>query len=142
MSTYYPDRWEVVSVVSESDTYYRVLSSGYGGFGGSNSWKLSSGISSIVDLGFYYEFLCESGSTYVCHKESVGTSMYTLNVFTSMQLEASERGIALSLVDSISDTGLPIEVKPPPEVPIPEVPIPEDPLITTTTVQDPSSCDF
>lgn len=122
MSTYHPDRWEVVSVINGPETYYRVLGSWYGGFGGSNSWKLSSGVNAIVDRGFYYEFICESGSTYVCHKESRGTSMFTLSVFTNIQLEAAERGVAVSLVSAISDTGLPVEVKPPPEEPSTEAP--------------------
>lgn len=69
MSEYHPDSWVIVEINSaEHEVIHKVLAGWYGGFAGSNSWKLSSGIVSIAESGELVTMPQSSGSTYVCHK--------------------------------------------------------------------------
>lgn len=84
---YVPDVWVIVKIsATGEDTVYKILAGWYGGFAGSNSWKLSSGITSVeVDPDFpeqtnYHQ---SSGSTYICHKGSYGFSSMTSGMFSN-----------------------------------------------------------
>lgn len=81
-NSYHPDKW-VVLVFSQADgvTYRKVFASWYGGFAGSDSWKLSSVIEHVEDIGDTLEFHCCSGSTYYCNKKSYGMSAYSTSVY-------------------------------------------------------------
>jgi hypothetical protein len=81
MSTYTPDKWVIMKTDVGGTLHYRVLASWYGGYLSSDSWKMSSGIVSMVETDTAYEFSNESGSLYRCFKNSIGTSMYTYSVF-------------------------------------------------------------
>lgn len=50
--------------------HYRVLASWYGGYTTSDSWRMSSGITSILETENDYEITNESGSVYYCEKLS------------------------------------------------------------------------
>ena len=97
MSTYHPDKWVMLKITSkEHGVCYKVLASWYGGFGGSNSWKLSSGTKSanIADIGEggWVDFPQESNSTYTCFLDSYGTSAYTHMVLQSWLTGLAEAG--------------------------------------------------
>ena len=63
MSDYSPDRWQVVSLVNEEgERIDKVFGSWYGGYAGSDSWKLSSGITKVVEHDKHYEVHNVSGS--------------------------------------------------------------------------------
>jgi hypothetical protein len=85
MTVYNPDRWVIVELkYNDSDEVNRkVLASWYGGYLGSDRWKLSSGITEIVDKDSYYEIHNHSGSIYNCGKQSQGMSGYTAGVYNS-----------------------------------------------------------
>ena len=74
----------------------------YGGYGGSDSWRFSSGITEVVEHNKHYEVHNDSGSVYICHKGSKGMSAYTGVVFTNLkkQLEAKKLG-KLKIVNRI-----------------------------------------
>jgi hypothetical protein len=75
MSIHNPDRWVVVEcTVIDGETTRKVLAGWYGGYGGSDCWKLSSGITEIKEDENYYEFTNVSGSVYKCLKTSYGMS--------------------------------------------------------------------
>lgn len=96
--TYRPDRWVMLKIESkEYGVVYKVLASWYGGFGGSDSWKLSSGNTDVKVLDLGYEFLQTSGSTYACHKDSYGMSGYTSSIFNSW-LTSAQDGVTISVV--------------------------------------------
>jgi hypothetical protein len=80
---YFPDKWVVIRASDGETTYDKVFASWYGGFAGSDSWKLSSAIVSMVDEGNITTFHNESGSEYVCHKNSYGTSFYSHGILES-----------------------------------------------------------
>jgi hypothetical protein len=70
MSHYVPDAWVIVKVSSpRNPTFYRVFAGWYGGFVGSDSWKLNSGITEIEDMGKYYNIFGQTGSCYQCYKD-------------------------------------------------------------------------
>lgn len=80
MREYCPDRWVLLKVTHpEFGASYKILASWYGGFGGSNSWKLSSGTVKVdKDPEFnQYHLLQHTGSTYIVSPENYGTSGYT-----------------------------------------------------------------
>jgi hypothetical protein len=71
MSFYTPDAWHILKIdgyKSEDGPIYKVLAGWYGGYAGSDSWKLNSGITKITDCGDYYDIDGYSGSTYRCYK--------------------------------------------------------------------------
>lgn len=70
-SVYTPDVWEIVKITNPKGvSHYRILAGWFGGFTGSNSWKLSSGILSASLDEIAYSFPQHSGSTYVCFESS------------------------------------------------------------------------
>jgi hypothetical protein len=88
MSTYTPDKWVMLKITSEEfGTIYKVLASWFGGFGGSNSWKLSSETTGALydPKSGYTHFPQYSGSEYVCGKYNYGTSMHTQSILVGWQ---------------------------------------------------------
>ena len=78
MTEYFPDRWVVVEIATPDSTIQKVLASWYdNGFTGSDSWRVSSGITETIENEDHYLFHNESGSIYKCFKESQGMSAYT-----------------------------------------------------------------
>ena len=100
MSTYSPDRWILVEITSkEHATIQKILAGWYGGFAGSNSWKLSSGNVTFIDKGDYYESLQESGSTYKLYKASEGFTGLTAGMFKHWGLLLEEEGCSLNRIE-------------------------------------------
>jgi len=72
MSDYTPDRWVVVKITTDKETLYKVFACWYGGYAGSDSWQMNSGIKSVGEDESYFMFNGYSGSVYRCHKMSYG----------------------------------------------------------------------
>jgi hypothetical protein len=102
--TYTPDLWSIVEIRDEKETYRRVLASWYGGFAGSDSWKISSAINEVVELPNAYEFHNESGSIYIAYKNSYGASSLALSVFHGMQQESGNMNMKLELLKEYTAT--------------------------------------
>lgn len=85
MSEYTPDRWVVLEITSEKlGTIRKVFAGWYGGWAGSDSWKLNSGITNIrMDDEGWYEFEGYSGSTYSCHINGHGMSGYMAQILAN-----------------------------------------------------------
>lgn len=79
MSYYNPDAWMLIKINGD-DPHYRVFGSWYGGYLGSDSWRMNSGITSMLEEDDNYLFIGSSGSTYACHKDAYGASSYTLGI--------------------------------------------------------------
>ena len=89
----YPDKWIVFKITNKySISIYKVFASWYGGYLGSDRWKLSSGITEIVDRDTHYEIHNHSGSIYMCGKHSQGMSGYTASVFNSFVKDLEGKG--------------------------------------------------
>ena len=80
MSEYTPDCWVVIEVDYEGVKTQKILSSWYGGYTGSDSWRLSSGITGVEELEDSFVFKNESGSVYTCYKRRYGMSSYTARI--------------------------------------------------------------
>lgn len=76
MSEYRPDKWVVIKITGPKAKLYKVFACWYGGFGGSDAWKLNSGITRATFADDRYYFDGHSGSVYICHKDTYGTHNY------------------------------------------------------------------
>lgn len=81
---YNPDKWSIIKVKTESETFYKVFATWSGGYLDGDSWRMNSGIEEVTKDGEYYEFAGASGSVYRCHEEMYGTNMYGAGVMKSM----------------------------------------------------------
>jgi hypothetical protein len=94
MSTYTPDTWVVLEFdAPELETPTRKVFAGwYGGFAGSDSWRLNSGIVSVRRSGDWFEFDGYSGSTYHCGPGNYGMSGLMHGVLDNWLKQADQRG--------------------------------------------------
>ena len=85
MSDYNPDKWMVVKITGkDTPPVHKVFACWYGGYLGSDSWKLNSGITRAYEDGMCFMFDGSSGSTYACHKAHYGTNMYGQGVLNNL----------------------------------------------------------
>ena len=93
MSEYRPDKWVVVKISSETTpTIYKVFACWYGGYAGSDSWKLNSGITKVTLEGNVFAFEGSSGSVYECHKNIYGTNFYGGSVLSNLIEQVEKSG--------------------------------------------------
>lgn len=104
MTTYTPDRWVLLEITNQEtgDSVQKVFAGWYGGYAGSDTWKLSSGVVATEDRDDYIEFLNSSGSVYKCYKNSLGMSGYMGSVYSSWIKEAEKTGAATFAVLNVS----------------------------------------
>ena len=96
MSEYVPDKWVVVRITTKGgEVVDKVLAGWYGGFAGSDHWKLNSGIKSVAEHSDRFEFRGYSGSLYVCYKHCYGLSFLTASMLKSW----TDRGIDMDLLE-------------------------------------------
>lgn len=109
MNVHTPDRWVIIRATSkEHPKIDKVLGSWYGGYGGSDAWRLSSGIVKIEECkpnDPYPHYLVHnhSGSTYMCYKKSVGMSVYTAGVAGNLFTQMEETGMGMMRVIPIEE---------------------------------------
>lgn len=98
---YAPDRWEIVDVNKDLK---KVFACWYGGYGGSDTWQMSSGVTKVEDLGDAYLVTNHSGSVYLCYKNSRGMSAYGSSVFNSYKKKLEAIGHTFEIVEiSVTD---------------------------------------
>lgn len=91
MTDYTPDKWVVIKLTNKHNAmHYRVFACWYGGFAGSDSWQMNSGITKVNSVDDIYEFSGSSGSLYRCRKNIYGTSGYGHGVLTNLINSAKE----------------------------------------------------
>lgn len=97
--TYIPHKWVVVEIkTNDGEVNRKVMASWYGGYLGSDSWKLSSGITETVEHEDHYEFINHSGSVYKCGKVSFGLSGYAYGVLESLRRDINGHG-SIEVID-------------------------------------------
>jgi len=100
MSDYNPDRWMVVKIIgNDLPPVYKVFACWYGGYLGSDSWQLNSGITKVTETNEYFFFDGSSGSTYSCRKGCYGANGYGYSVLSNMIEKASKNGITIQMLD-------------------------------------------
>ena len=103
MSEYTPDRWCVIRIPSPKETIYKVFASWSGGYAGSDSWKLNSGITQAVSVDGAWEFEGSSGSVYKCRVGGYGTNNYGHGVLDSMIRDAKSAGMDIEILSEDTD---------------------------------------
>ena len=72
MSVYTPDRWKVIHITNNGESYFKVFATWGGGYTYGSSWKLSSGGNEFTKKGDMFEAPQISGSLYELHKDAEG----------------------------------------------------------------------
>jgi hypothetical protein len=100
MSEYCPDKWLVVKIEGkEFPLTYKVFGCWYGGYMGSNSWKLNSGIKAVTEgEDDYWLFEGFSGSVYKCFKGRYGMHMYGNGVLNDIINKSEEVGVGVEVM--------------------------------------------
>ena len=94
----YTERWVVVRLTNlGEEPFEKVLAGWYGGYLGSDEWRFSSLVETVVDNGDHYEFHNLSGSTYVCYKSAYGMSMLMYSTFEYYKKAIEELGGTLEV---------------------------------------------
>jgi hypothetical protein len=99
MSENNPDKWMIVKIVNDkNESHYRVFASWYGGYLGSDSWQMNSGISKVTEDDNYYFFEGVSGSLYTCRKGGYGASGYGYNVLSGLVEKGAKDGLLIAVL--------------------------------------------
>lgn len=97
--SYSPDKWRVIEISLNGETFRKILSSWYGGFAGTDSWRMSSAIAEVVDNGDSFIVKTTSGSEYICNKGWEGESLLAFARFQEFQALVEARGGTVTFVD-------------------------------------------
>jgi hypothetical protein len=103
MSDYSPDRWVVVKIVTSKERLYKVFATWSGGWVGSDSWKMNSGITRASLVDDRWEFDGYSGSVYSCHREAYGTNGYGGNVLQNFIDQMPTQGATMEIMPGDTD---------------------------------------
>jgi hypothetical protein len=103
MSEYAPDKWVIIKITTPTQTLYKVFASWYGGYAGSDSWKMNSGITHATLVNDSWEFSGYSGSVYSCHKDGYGTNGYTGSVLQRFINTAPDQNAQIEIMPESTD---------------------------------------
>jgi hypothetical protein len=101
MRTYTPDRWVLLKITkADGEIHYRVFGCWFGGYLGSDSWKLNSGVVSYRSEGSDHIFIGETGSCYICDKESYGTHLFGESILMGFIEHAKNDGAEMLVLEA------------------------------------------
>lgn len=98
--TYEPDRWVIIKIDHNDETFYRVFATWSGSYLHGQSWRMGTKIKSVTQEGDYLLFHNESGSVYMCHTEAYGSCGYGASVLSNMIGVAEEHTITVLQEDT------------------------------------------
>ena len=99
MSEYTPDKWLIVKITnSMNESHYRIFACWYGGYLGSDSWQMNSGITKVTEAADYYFFEGTSGSVYSCRKGCYGANNYGSNVLSGLIEKGAKEGLLMAVL--------------------------------------------
>lgn len=100
MSKYIPDAWVLVEINSkEYGKIRKILAGWYGGYCGSDEWKLSSGnLAEYTENGFIV-FPQESGSFYYCHPDCQRMTGLMGSIFNRFVTQFKEVGASIEIIE-------------------------------------------
>lgn len=96
-----PDRWVVIKITNDTETIYKVLAGWSGGYLGSDSWRLNSGIVGVEYTDTSYIFYGHSGSKYECYKSREGLTGFTASILAKLEERANEATVERVRVEDI-----------------------------------------
>jgi hypothetical protein len=104
MKEYIPDKWIVIKIEGKNvPLTYKVFACWFGGYLGSNSWKLNSGITKVTKDGEFYNFEGHSGSVYKCHKETYGAHVYGSGILNDVINKPEEIRVKVEILPEDTD---------------------------------------
>ena len=104
MNDYTPDKWVVVKIEGgKFPLTYKVFACWYGGYLGSNSWKMNSGITKVTKDEDFYLFEGYSGSVYKCHEKTYGMHMYGHGILQGFIEQAKEKDVTIEKLPQDTD---------------------------------------
>ena len=99
MSDHVPDKWVVVKIEGrEFPLTYKVFGCWYGGYLGSNTWKLNSGIRKVSKGEDSWLFEGFSGSIYKGFNSNYGMHMYGSGVLNDIINKSEEVGVKVEIM--------------------------------------------
>ena len=103
MSDYTPDRWVIVKIVTPKERLYKVFATWSGGYTGSDSWQMNSGITQAELVDNRWDFTGYSGSVYSCYKDGYGTNGYGGNVLQNFIDQMPSQGATMEIMPEATD---------------------------------------
>lgn len=105
---YTPDTWVFVRIISpQNGEVNKIMAGWYGGYAGSDEWRLSSGNVSERHEGDFIVYGQDSGSEYWCHKNTQKMSGLMHSVFNSYEDEIAKlgenSGISMKVIPVVFD---------------------------------------
>lgn len=88
-----PDSWKFIRITPNDSSlppHERILCSWYGGFAGSDYWKISSGNQSVIDCDKYLEVPQHSGTVYRLYKGAQHMSSLMWSILNSANKDAAD----------------------------------------------------
>ena len=68
-----PDRWVILEISPKgAEKFYKVMGGWRGGYASSDSWRINSGITGVLEKSNTFDIGGHSGSRYVCNKDRHG----------------------------------------------------------------------
>lgn len=99
---YKPDNWVILEMEQDGLTFYKVCGGWSGGYLGSDSWRVNSGIVDVQENEEgYWDFVGSSGAVYRCWKESEFTRMNNAGVVNRL-VELGAKIVSVEDID-VSD---------------------------------------
>ena len=103
MIDYTPDKWIMIKLTNqENESHYRIFACWYGGYLGSDSWQMNSGVTEVSEDEQGYHFKGSSGSVYHCNKRMYGTSGYGQSVLIDMIEKSKEKVIMKIMPEDVN----------------------------------------
>lgn len=90
---YYPDAWVIVKIENGDDTYYKLLAGWYGGYTGSDEWRLNSGITSYEISDTMVVFKGYSDSTYHVKQRGEGMTSLMSSIYNDINKKSADADV-------------------------------------------------
>jgi hypothetical protein len=99
-----PDKWVILKITHNGNTFYKVFGSWGGGYLTGDSWRMNSGISNVEEDEGYFYFYGYSGSCYQCKKGSYGfATSYSAGIVDSLKVTADKNLGEIDVLDESTD---------------------------------------
>lgn len=97
---YEPNYWQVIKIVRDKETIYKLFGTWYGGYTSGDSWRLNSGIMKVEKEGHFLYFYGFSGSFYtVVNSENLyRTTSYSQSILNNMIENSMKAGVSIEIL--------------------------------------------
>jgi hypothetical protein len=98
---YTPDNWVLLKITRlNEEPLYKLLSGWKGGYTQGDDWRLSSGVTEVIDKEHFYTIVNYSGSVYRCYKRSEGLMGITSSILDKLQRNSFEQDAEVQIINA------------------------------------------